>query len=46
MWAIHALIESVGGLDRLAEWVKDFRSFHEGRYIEWDEIVRIYESRA
>jgi hypothetical protein len=43
LWAIHAVIEMNGGVEHVAEWVKDFRSYRDGRYIGWDEIVGCME---
>jgi hypothetical protein len=43
LWAIHHLIQMVGGPQNLAEWVKVLRSFRDGHYIEWQDILACYK---
>jgi hypothetical protein len=33
------------GENGIAEWVKRLRSYHEGKYIGWDEIVSYAKTR-
>lgn len=42
LWLVHATIDLCGGPEHINEWVKEIRSYKDGRYIEWDEIIACY----
>ncbi len=46
LWLIFAMFDEAGGAEHIADWAKRLRSFADGRYIDWDEIVTRYKSIA
>lgn len=38
----HATLDCIGGPERAAEWVKDLRSYKDGQYIDWPDIIAAY----
>ena len=45
MW--HDTFWTIGGPENIAkEYIVGACSYHEGRYIEWDEIVSLYDREA
>ena len=42
LFAIHATLDGIGGPENAAPWFTLVRSYHEGRYIGWDEILACY----
>lgn len=43
LWSIHTAIELAEGPDGCADWFKELKSYHDGEYIGWDEILRLME---
>ena len=41
-WTLEYILESTEG--DIADWVKELITFHDGKYISWDEFVKLKES--
>lgn len=46
LWALHANAEMCGGYEECADWFKQMKSFHDGKYIDGKEVIRLYNDRA